>query len=34
MTGDETTLSVSGVPSGIYILALDGRSFYKISVVH
>ena len=34
MTGDETTLSVSGVPTGIYILALDGRSFYKVIVVH
>jgi hypothetical protein len=31
---DETTIAVSALPNGIYILALDGRSFYKISVLH
>ena len=32
--GDETTIEVSALPNGIYILGLDGRSFYKISVIH
>ena len=34
LNGDETTIEVSALPNGIYILALDGRSFYKVSVMH
>jgi len=34
LNGDETTIEISALPNGIYILALDGRSFYKISVIH
>jgi len=34
LNGDETTIAVSALPNGIYILALDGRSFYKVSVMH
>jgi len=34
LNGDETTISVSALPNGIYILDLDGRSFYKVCVVH
>jgi len=33
LNGDETTIAVSTLPNGIYILALDGRSFYKVSVI-